>query len=400
MKTNFMKTLFLMILFIGTYLSVDAHADADRRNKCRNDKKYKCCAEIKGGNNNCANLGSTQNWSCSERNGLSFKRKVSDTNPCVCGDDGDPNLKFGAKAEAVSNATACGRTEAVFEFGCKWPNKWKAGIFSLYQGYASPSPMVYQKLLNDEYRMTSSTQFSNARWDYSNDRVVLKNLTGELSKYTGDMVNDFTTFIIQVSRVTGVDILGNDIKTSLYQCKVTIFENSLVIEDASNTVKASDFTSSNFGLDGKIYSITKDSLILPMNDTISEGSDLCITLSGDIGNYEEGSGGRSAVNPLLVSDISEKIRETQNITLDILNNPVTESTLIFRSAIRNIEAIRPTSVFIRDLNGNTVRKVMVPISKVYKDYDISIEGLANGLYFISFEYGGKEYARKILIDRK
>lgn len=390
MKTNsILATLFALIMF-----SSNIYADGwgKRKNKCKGgDKKFKHELTIKGGTSNCGNQKYGPAWHCDQniRRAEAKHRHGSGNGACSCGTSGN----VAAEGWACSNKDSCGGQGIVREFGCGWPNKWKAGSSSLYKLSAMPTPMVTLLAPSSEEYISSAEAFAgDIVWNYANNTVELSNLVGVLKKYTPDMVNDYCTFIIEVDLVTGETSGGDEITTNLYRCSVTIVNESLVITDASGTFTSSDFNESTVSGNGKVYTLNTSSKTLPLPRDIVESDELNITIYVDAGNYEEG--GKATANPT-------DLKELRNVAarLDILSNPVVTENLEFSASIASFSTQHPMEFYITNIEGKVVRRFNLEVSSSITKYSVPLEGLENGVYLFSYDHEGKRYSRKLLLDK-
>lgn len=404
-KSKFVLVALLMLFGITTAL---ADSNAHRKNKCRNDKKfYKANAKIKGGSKNCGNGSVGFNWTCNANvNGQAnlvkiVRRHDPSKGACTCGDDFNPNMALAAAADAQSNATVLFATHIVYEFGCKFPNKWKAGTSSNYQSSPLNFPMVINnvKSADDNFEMGSSVQCTENIFDYANNTVNLTNFKAELRKKTPDMINDFTTFMVQISIVTGEDASGEEIENIIYSCKATAFNNDLIVEDPSGNFTSSDFTTQAFNGTGKSFKSNIASKLISLGTDITPDMEINVSFYTDCGNYEDGSLGRMAPDANLITKSIEEAEAAQTVVLKVNQNPVVEN-LVMTLAVKDISSDYTQKMIIKDLEGKIVSQFDLQLGKSEKTYSVPLPMLGNGVYFLYMEYGSKLYGKKIIIDRQ
>lgn len=396
MKTKLKTLLSLLIIMVVSINNLHADADADRRKRGKKKNptyEYKYTLKFKGGKHNCGNNTWGSAWTPINLPGVNLTQRRDINDECLC--SGETSWPIAVSGTAIANSTQLTAGTNIFAFSCKFPNKWKAGEFDLLNTYKTPLPMTIQKSATSvNYESSSSISVGSNNYNVVNSKVTLYDLKAKLKKFTPDMANDFATISIQVSRITGEDSNGEPIRTSLYRCLATIYGNNLVIEDNTNTISTTDFISLPFG-GGSSYELNKDSLVIPLSDTISDNTDLDIWIVSDCGNYEEG--GTYRLNPNLFTAINNEMEIDRKVIFDIVNNPILNNNLVFECAIRDITKATNTKFEIVDMNGIKIKETQLVLESKANKYLINLNGLNKGVYFINFEFENSVYIRKFII---
>lgn len=318
---------------------------------------------------------------------------------CKCGDWSNTFLPLAASAWAQSNSSVVQSYSTVNEFRCKFPNKWKAGIDNTYSTFHTAVPLLLSGVEDEVYESSAFIKAESIDFDCVNNRIVFGGLEAVLKKYTPDMTNDYTTFVINIGLVISEDSDGNEVERSLYSCKVTIFDDELVIDDAAGVFRNSDFTEAQFGTTAKSFVLNTGSKTVQLLEDIIPDSDINVSLSTDCRDYEDGVSEKFAVSTGLTDPINEKIKQNAAITLDILQNPITGSAIEFSAAIRDLKDGSPSHFVFRNFEGVILKQVELLVSDTPKKFTIAIDDLPNGIYLLSLSYRAKEYARKVIINR-
>jgi len=387
-----LKQAFTFLLLLSMYQSSFADADADRKNKCRNGKRYKQTAKVKGGTSNCGNFTVGTAWHCN--NGFSTVSSVANwkgNSSCSCG-----NTKMAAEAAALSNQNTLYTMCGVYDFSCGWPNKWKAGSSSLYQSFTTPSPMRFPPAGTEEYVSEANMRAATDSWDYEANSVTLYAMSGKLKKYTADMMNDYATFVLNITRITGP--AGAEVSTSLFQCRITIYGNELIVEDPTGTFNTDDFTKTTVGAGGVLCEMSSRDKTIPLSADIVEDDELNINFFVDCGNYEMGAAGKALVSEELMTSVNEKAEASQTLAFKVLNNPVMTDDIVFVASVKS-QPGNNYNFFLRDITGKIVKEWSAPLTNEETKYTFTTEGLENGVYLLSVKYGTEEYGRKVIVDK-
>ncbi len=397
-----LKFQFIIALTITFSINLFADGSARRKNRCTNsEKRYYALGRTKGGSNNCGNAAINGVWSCSGQEADLKLRIENPATPCTCaGDQSNSNKTIAARSQAVSNSTKCKTQDNTYVFGCGFPNKWKGGISSDYQPSPINFPMVINKFAPPDanFEMGSLLDCNDIVFNYTENTISLESFYGELKKNTPDMVNDFATFVIQVSIVLGGnDGTGQEIENIIYNCKATIFNNDLILEDASGNFTRDDFKSHPMGNSGVLYKTKNQTKVIALGTDINEEMEINVSFYSETGNFEEGAGGRFAINPTLIENEIKEIEKTQNVVLKINQNPIVEN-LNLTIAVKDAKNDKQL-LYIKDINGKIVKEVEIPVNSTEQNYSIPMNGFEKGIYFIFLEHNDKEYGKKIIVDK-
>lgn len=403
-----MKNLKLVLtgaLLLTFSINIFADGAARRKNRCRGgDKKYYALGKTKGGSpNNCGNASLNGNWSCSDQSADLKIRIEQENTPCLCaGDHTNIQKKLAVRSQAFAGANAQYSYDDIYVFGCPFPNKWKGGVSSNY--YISPFnfPAVNYKSStppSENYHQGNKLECGELFFDYRNNTITLEKFYAELEKNTPDMANDLNTIIVQVSIVTGESSTGEEIENVIYNCKVTLFNDRLFVEDASNNITIDDFKSHPIGNNGIAYKTKKKDKVINLGTDINEEMEINVSFFTDSGNLTDGTSSRFAANPEVVEEEIKEMEKTQNIVFNVNQNPIVDY-LNLTIAVRDLQS--PSSsekLVIKDITGKIVKEIPVSLSKEDQNYQIEMNAIDDGIYFIFLGYKDKEYGKKIIIDK-
>jgi hypothetical protein len=248
--------------------------------------------------------------------------------------------------------------------------------------------------------MSGKLECGETIFNYDENTVTLSSFYGELSKATPDMINDFSTFNIQISLVVGEDPLtGEEIESVIYNCKATIFNDRLIIEDPSGNFTIDDFKTHPIGNVGVTYKTKNQTKVITLGTDIREEQEYNVTFFVDGGNFEDGTAGRSALNTSAVQGDITEIEKTQNVIFKVNQNPVIDN-INLTIAIKDLTQAVDKKIQIKDITGKIVKEFSIPTTSTEQNFNFPTEGLKNGIYFMLFEYGDKEYGKKIIVDKK
>lgn len=311
-----MKKLILMLLSIVSFSYMYGHANADRNNKCRNDRRY--CIKTSVNGPSCKK-DKLKDKSCSG---------VSDTaqlfhdwaaKSCAC----NPNNSYlytAAMASAKSNASEC------------WSKCYKTDKCKGYKAGSNTNSISFANYATINSNQSNggveaAFQANSQIFNYVENKIILSDLSGLLKINSADLFNEYAILKLEIIRIGfNLDSTENELEiihTSSAQVVNGIFSANGVF--TANMF--SDFSNSNI----LEHVLSASYITIDLGFDIVEEGDYKVRLSTDVGNLEDGQPEILTSNftmQMSVNPIDAKLLVT-------LNSAVTQSVSLATRSINN-----------------------------------------------------------------
>lgn len=311
-ELNSLITTLTLMLLAPTMLY--SHASFSKRNKCRNSgKEYKASARVNGPM--CKKQKASNN-ACSG-NALAhetiYRQNTSSLEPiCLC--QSGINYWIGADAEAGSGPNI-GFAKAWKTPDCRG---YSAGNNTI------KSSTISNSLVNGNVR--SNVNSSIFEFNYTNNSITLKNLSGFLEINSLDFINEYASINIKVSIINNPVGDTNEFETVIFHSQAAIINGMLNISGDAGGFFYSDFNSQTL-LHGAIYSLEGTDKIIQLNNTIDSSMTIEVELSVDVSNILEDE---SFVNPNMTFSLIPYPANNQ-LKINIQANSTEKGTLQIRN---------------------------------------------------------------------
>lgn len=274
MKKLLSKFSLLFILISCISLSATyAHSNVKRRNQCNNNgKRYYAIAKVNGPG--CEKL-KVKDWDCSEVNtALQAVYRYDYFGTPLCGCSSEPTYFLGAEAHSISSA------DRQYEYAKKTSacNGYRAG------GTVSPFPGW--KMTSNIYEGNVSNSLSNStlEFDYQNNQVTLKSLSGFLEIDSEDFENEYSTILVNISQILNP---GNfETMVILYSVRFEFENGKFTVKDDKNLFSLSDFKTIKLQ-HGYRFELGEIDKVISLSLDITPDMTLEVSYTGDVGNQKD-----------------------------------------------------------------------------------------------------------------
>ncbi len=379
-------TLLIVLLSIA-FLPHEAYSDSwyKARSSCKWwRKKYKTLAKIKKHG---------QSWKRDWDKGCTWAESFISASDYNC------NGYYFIAAEAYAYAgDSYSNTNWSYVGYCQ---NWTAGydVDDYNPRYSIVPLMEYSEFDNNEIyvekKYGSKTTTQDIIWDYSNNRVILKGVSIELSVSPKNIANNYAVAMLRLERVPRE---GEDEKISelvFEESKYFVYNGELISEgnltrEAPVKINKVDIGDYRVTIDSVIFDLNKNNL---KDITID---DIQVASYSDIGNLGMGIPDVYAIdfnNNEEVREINKKLLSEAEFNFTIYPNPVnTElnvNTTTDKDGKFNVNIINLSGVSCLDLGSSIITKGTSTMK-----FDIS--SIPAGPYFLQFTNGEQIYYKKFI----